>query len=831
MRNSAPVFTFLLLVPLCCLCGLLAPLWAEEIPAFVDAYGHPAMHAGEWGRPPAFASDASKLYLGTRQIDLYDRATGDWLQFLPFSSPAHGVGAPWPPGHVEDPGPYNHSEVSGLAIGSGGDLFVLDRRHAAVHRYDHNGVYLLGWGGRGEAPELCPEGHYFTSICTTPDGSVYVLDTLGEAWDAPEPGRVRRFDENGALLASWATHTGTGDEQWSPWEIATVPSGGVWLLDWKWRKSDYWHPEEAWLFRYSPDGTETTSVLLPPDLLPYAWNDPRLASDPEGNAWVVLRGDDSRWLYCYGPDGGLLSEQAFGRSYPFPSDLAIAPDGHLLLLFSQNLVPESLSTSVPGYRVETWDQEGAPIASVGEPGELLLRGALAEPTRMAGTPTGEVFAKNGVGIPDEGSGTKWVVSRYDAEGALAGVAFVDQPEMPRYNPVTGMVEMVDPAVEPAIPGPDGNSYSVEFTPGWPESQCTVTKTSPDGQTILANQFTVPQAYGDPYTHESAILTSFGPDGSIWIAQSAMEHFDTGWGCRVWVGQVSPSIELLRSWQTDLPSMRLVEAFGVDHGSGVYLGGAGGLWKYRPDGMPVGRVGGWGGTGDQRDAPESLILRTSGVVIDAAGSVRVLDKEAGRVLQFSYTPAPFSDVPYWHWAKDEVAAAVGAGIVAGYEDGLYHPELAVTRDQMAVYIARALEAPSGEAVLADWVPADPQDFPDVPSDHWAYTHIEYCVENGVVTGYEDGTYHPEYEVTRDQMAVYVARSLVAPSGEAGLADYVPADPRNFLDVPEDFWAYTHIEYCVENGVVQGYEDGHYHPQIVVTRDQMAVYVARASGLGG
>jgi hypothetical protein len=114
-------------------------------------------------------------------------------------------------------------------------------------------------------------------------------------------------------------------------------------------------------------------------------------------------------------------------------------------------------------------------------------------------------------------------------------------------------------------------------------------------------------------------------------------------------------------------------------------------------------------------------------------------------------------------------------------------------------------------------------------HWALRHVEYAVDQNVVAGYQDGTYHPEYEVTRDQMAVYVARSLVAPDGEEGLADYVPADPRNFPDVASDFWAYTHVEYCVENGVVAGYLDGLYHPEIVVTRDQMAVYVARAFGL--
>jgi len=194
----------------------------------------------------------------------------------------------------------------------------------------------------------------------------------------------------------------------------------------------------------------------------------------------------------------------------------------------------------------------------------------------------------------------------------------------------------------------------------------------------------------------------------------------------------------------------------------------------------------------------------------------------------YITVTFPDVALDHWACEEILLCVDAGIVTGYLDGLYRPAWAVTRDQMAVYVARAMAAPSGEAGLTDYIPGAPRNFLDVPEDSWAYPHIEYCAEQNVVVGYGDGTYHPEYEVTRDQMAVYVARAMVAPSGEAGLTDYVPVDPRNFPDVPEDLWSYTHVEYCFEHGVVQGY-DGYYHPELVVTRDQMAVYVARAFGL--
>jgi len=212
------------------------------------------------------------------------------------------------------------------------------------------------------------------------------------------------------------------------------------------------------------------------------------------------------------------------------------------------------------------------------------------------------------------------------------------------------------------------------------------------------------------------------------------------------------------------------------------------------------------------------LRYQGLFTNAGGELRPTE-----ALTNWY--ASFPDVRTGHWAFLQVESSHRAGIVGGYPDGSYRPALQVTRDQMAVYIARAIAG--GDDNVPDFT--DTPTFPDVPGTFWALKYVEYAVDQAVVTGYDDGKYHPEYEVTRDQMAVYVARAMVAPSGEAGFADYVPSDPRNFPDVPATFWAYRHIEYCVENGVVAGYEDGMYHPEIVVTRDQMAVYVARAFDL--
>jgi hypothetical protein len=213
-----------------------------------------------------------------------------------------------------------------------------------------------------------------------------------------------------------------------------------------------------------------------------------------------------------------------------------------------------------------------------------------------------------------------------------------------------------------------------------------------------------------------------------------------------------------------------------------------------------------------------------------GTVWVSDWQNGQMVHLKAIYLPFSDVGGDCWAWDGIWGCYSAGVVEGYPDGSYQPATPVTRDQMAVYVARGMLAPTGEAALAGYVPSDPRDFPDVPDTSWAWKHVEYCAEQGIVEGYEDGYYRPEWTVTRDQMAAYTARALVAPAGEAALANYVPSDPRDFPDVPPAFWARKHVEYCAEQGVVEGYEDGYYHPEWAVTRDQMAVYVARAFRLG-
>ena len=181
---------------------------------------------------------------------------------------------------------------------------------------------------------------------------------------------------------------------------------------------------------------------------------------------------------------------------------------------------------------------------------------------------------------------------------------------------------------------------------------------------------------------------------------------------------------------------------------------------------------------------------------------------------------FTDVPTSFWAWQNIEPIYWVGIANGYADGGFHPSVEVSRDQMAVFISRALAG--GDA----FIPSGPAtaSFADVPKEHWAYKSVEYLKSLHIVQGFSDG-YHPQELVDRWQMAVFISRAL------AGSDAAVPEATQqvSFPDVGLGYWGRKYIEYVRLQGVVTGYPDGLYHPERICTRDQMAVFLQRAFGL--
>lgn len=103
-----------------------------------------------------------------------------------------------------------------------------------------------------------------------------------------------------------------------------------------------------------------------------------------------------------------------------------------------------------------------------------------------------------------------------------------------------------------------------------------------------------------------------------------------------------------------------------------------------------------------------------------------------------------------WAKDIIATAYKYGVIRGdEEDGSLRPMDNITRAELLAVAMRALN------VQIDGVSLE---FTDVPGDSWYYSYIGAASELGIVTGYEDGTFKPEDDITRADSFVIFDRIL-------------------------------------------------------------------------
>jgi hypothetical protein len=111
-------------------------------------------------------------------------------------------------------------------------------------------------------------------------------------------------------------------------------------------------------------------------------------------------------------------------------------------------------------------------------------------------------------------------------------------------------------------------------------------------------------------------------------------------------------------------------------------------------------------------------------------------------------APFRDVTPNHPHHDGIAAVVAAGVAQGYPNGTYRPSVAVTRAQMAAFLARARGLSERVGLT----------FIDVLPTHPHHGVIEAVAHAGIAQGYGDRTFGPERPVTRGQMATFLVRAF-------------------------------------------------------------------------
>ncbi|TDA68926.1 MAG: hypothetical protein D9V47_06565 [Clostridia bacterium] len=117
--------------------------------------------------------------------------------------------------------------------------------------------------------------------------------------------------------------------------------------------------------------------------------------------------------------------------------------------------------------------------------------------------------------------------------------------------------------------------------------------------------------------------------------------------------------------------------------------------------------------------------------------------------------------------------------------------------------------SGPGTFRDFSPEDP-----------AGNYVIFLQNKGVVAGFPDGTFRPQSMATRAQAAKMLATLL-------DLYTSQPESP-TYSDVPEGHWGYGYVEATTKAGLWQGYSDGTFRPDTVLTRAEVATVLSRLVG---
>ncbi|MBD2576927.1 S-layer homology domain-containing protein [Oscillatoria sp. FACHB-1406] len=115
------------------------------------------------------------------------------------------------------------------------------------------------------------------------------------------------------------------------------------------------------------------------------------------------------------------------------------------------------------------------------------------------------------------------------------------------------------------------------------------------------------------------------------------------------------------------------------------------------------------------------------------------------------------------------------------------------------------------------------FPDVPADYWASPFIEVLNQQGIVTGYLDGTYRPQKALNRDEFAAIIRQAFNREpirNIESG---------SSFQDVPKGYWAAAPIEEAYQTGFMKSLANNTFKPKTEITKSEALVALAEGLNL--
>ena len=174
--------------------------------------------------------------------------------------------------------------------------------------------------------------------------------------------------------------------------------------------------------------------------------------------------------------------------------------------------------------------------------------------------------------------------------------------------------------------------------------------------------------------------------------------------------------------------------------------------------------------------------------------------------------PFGDVDPEGWYREAVEYVYHNGLMKGVSENLFAPGEKVTRGMAVTVVHRLAGSPAAEGA----------GFPDVPEGAWYADAVRWAQANDIVTGYEDGTFRPDQNMTRQELVAVFYRYAKKMGRDVSAVRSITV----FSDCAQvQSYAEDAMGWAVSNGLIQGFPDGSIRPLDDTNRAQMATIVKR------
>jgi len=191
---------------------------------------------------------------------------------------------------------------------------------------------------------------------------------------------------------------------------------------------------------------------------------------------------------------------------------------------------------------------------------------------------------------------------------------------------------------------------------------------------------------------------------------------------------------------------------------------------------------------------------------------------------SATPAPtstvnLSDVSSDYWARPFIQALADNNVIAGFPDGTFRPNQAVTRAEFAALIQKAFGSQNRVRQLSAG------GFSDVPTGYWAASAIQSAYETGFLAGYPGNVFLPNQQIPRVQGIVALSNGLGLTTSSTGASSDLSTYYTDASSIPN--YAVNSVTAATQSNLVVNYPDiKQLNPQQPLTRAEAAALLYQA-----